>query len=72
MPFTLAHRSNGRAWSKPLVVPTADRYEAAIRLERARLHIRENFRYGFPVTAVHLAEVQAAEREYASATAAGY
>lgn len=70
MPFNLAYRSNGRAWGKARVVRVFDRYEAAIRLERARKIVRENHRYGFPVTPTHLAEVHAAELEYAAATAA--
>lgn len=46
-----------------------NRYDAAIRLERARQIIRENCRYRFPVTAQHLDAVQVAEREYNVATA---
>jgi hypothetical protein len=47
-----------------------DRYEAAIRLERARQVVRESTRYNFPVTSRHLAEVRAAEEIYEAATAA--
>lgn len=45
-----------------------DRYEAAIRLERIRQQIRENARYGFPITNTHRIEVQEAEAEYDLAT----
>jgi len=53
----------------PTLFP-ADRYEAAIRLERARQVVRESTRYGLPVTRQHLAEVRAAEQIYEAATAA--
>jgi hypothetical protein len=67
---TLDLRHRGRAWGKVRAVCVLDRYEAAIRLERARQRIRENTRYGFPVTLAHRTEVKDAEREYAAATTA--
>jgi hypothetical protein len=45
-----------------------DRYEAAIRLERARQHVRELGRCGGTVTEVDANEVRQAEREYDRAT----
>ena len=45
-----------------------DRYEAAIRLERARQIVRENIRYGYPVTQLHTVEVHDAEHDYVRAT----
>jgi DNA polymerase IIIc chi subunit len=71
MPLNLAYRSNGRAWGKTRVVRVFDRYEAAIRLEKARQKLRELTRFGFPVTEADVAECSAAMREYESATAAG-
>lgn len=47
-----------------------DRYEAAIRLEKARQNIREHLRYGFPVTRALTAEAQTAEAAYSRTTAA--
>lgn len=41
-----------------------DRYEAAIRLERARGKIRELNRYHFPVSKSDTAELHAAIEEY--------
>lgn len=49
---------------------TPDRYEAAIRLERARATVRLGYRYNLPVTRTDIAEVVAAEEEYDLATAA--
>jgi len=71
MSFTLAYRTNGRAWGKAHAVRLFDRYEAAIRLEKARQKLRELTRFGFPVTEADVAECSAAMREYESATAAG-
>lgn len=49
---------------------TPDRYEAAIRLERACQLIRESERYGFPVSQRQAAEAEQASAEYDLATAA--
>jgi hypothetical protein len=59
-----APRGNG----KTTLHCVADRYEAAIRLERARQVVRECGRYGLPVNAQHTAELHAAEAEYDAAT----
>jgi hypothetical protein len=48
----------------------AARLNAAVRLERARQHVRECERYGFRVTNQLFAELQAAEKAYESATRA--
>lgn len=68
MPFNLDLSSRGRAWGKTRAARAVDRYEAAIRLERVRQQIRENLRYGFPITNTHMIEMQAAGREYVAAT----
>lgn len=60
---------SGLTWKELRAVRLLDRYEAAIRLEQIRQQIRECCRFGFPVTLVHQAELQAAERQYTSATA---
>jgi len=44
------------------------RVGAARRLERSRQLVRELTRYGYPVTQQHLDAVQAAERDYNTAT----
>jgi len=54
--------------SKLLVDAYADRYEAAIRLERIRQTVREYLRYGVPVTAPHFEEMERANAEYDAAT----
>jgi hypothetical protein len=67
-----AGRANGKTYSVKetlLKVRLEDRYEAAIRLEKARQNIRETGRYGFPVTRAHREEVHAAEAAYNHATA---
>ena len=69
MPFPLA-RPGGRPWTKIRANVAFDRYEAAIRLERARQRLRELVRYGFTVTESDAAECVAAVQEYDSATAA--
>lgn len=46
-----------------------NRVAAAQRLERARQVVRENTRYGLPVTKPHLDAIQKAERDYDQATA---
>jgi hypothetical protein len=46
----------------------ARRYRAAEGLERARQVIRENVRYGFPVTQPQTDAVRFAEHEYDQAT----
>lgn len=68
-----AGRANGKTFSVRetlLKVRLEDRYEAAIRLEKARQNIRESDRYGFPVTRTHRDEVHIAEAAYDEATAA--
>lgn len=45
-----------------------DRYEAAIRMEKARQRIREANRYGFRVTQADAAELAQATAEYDMAT----
>lgn len=66
-------RANGKTYSVKetlLKVRLEDRYEAAIRLEKARQNIRETDLYGFPVTRTHRDEVHTAELAYDEATAA--
>jgi hypothetical protein len=60
----------------PEIIPTIralrveDRYEAAIRLEKARQLIRESGRYGFPITRAMNDSLHDAEAAYGRATAA--
>ena len=51
-----------------MLIEMPNRYAAAVRLERARQIVRECLRYGFPVTATDVAEVNAAEIAYDKAT----
>ena len=46
----------------------ADRFHAAEKLERARQVVRENQRYGFPVTKQHADAIRAADFAYDLAT----
>lgn len=57
------------ALPRPRRARMADRYEAAIRLEKIRQQLREAARYGFTVTLPMANEVREAEAEYDAATA---
>jgi len=69
MTMSITFRNTPRGFGKRLAAAAmVDRYEAAIRLERARQLMREAVRYGFTVTEPMAAEIRNAEAEYDQAT----